>query len=99
MTTLTTPHAGAQQATLCWYSDSGHSWLAVDFIEFDYALEFASNYSYIDHKEGVVYLEEDEDAPNFIHSYSINTQALPEHTVDGYSDIRNLPRGTGNANN
>ena len=92
-TTLTTPHAGAQQATLCWYSDSGHAWLAVDFIEFDYALEFASQYSYIDNKEGVVYLEEDCDAPNFIHRYSINLDSIQFYTVDGESEIRNLPRG------
>lgn len=86
----------AQKAVLGWYADGGHGWLAVDIDAsegFPDAERKASQYSYVDHQQGVVYLEEDEDAPRFIKQYGIDVAGLPDWYVDGESEIRNLPRG------
>lgn len=99
MTTITaTPKAVhlAKQATLGWYADPGHAWLAVNISAIDgyaNAKKFASNFSYIDGNEFIVYLEEDEDAVSFIKAYGIDARTLPIWSVDEESEIRNLPRG------
>lgn len=88
----------AQQAVVGWYADPGHAWLAVQVYgspdAFDDALRFASQFSYVDFANGIVYLEEDEDAPRFIKRYGIELANLPYYSVDEESEVRNLPRGT-----
>ena len=48
------------------HTDPGHAWLEVSLTEYPEARQFASNYSYT--TNGIVYLEEDCDAPAFLNS-------------------------------
>lgn len=85
------------QAQTAWVADSGHGWLVVDFREAPAALEYASCFSYVDAKEGYVYLEEDSDAPAYVAQFGVKDN-LPELYQDGESlEIRNLPRGNAKA--
>jgi hypothetical protein len=90
----------AQKAVFCWVSDPGHSWLAVSLDEqegFPDAKRFASQYSFLDYAmnnfTGVVYLEEDEDAPAFIRKYNLDGRAWPTQELPEDHSIRSLPRG------
>ena len=52
-----------------WITDAGHGWLEVSFEELakvGAGIQDFSNYSFINRKLGVLYLEEDSDAPAFI---------------------------------
>jgi len=89
----------AQQACLAWISDPGHAWLAVsldDEVGFPGAKDYASEYSYIDYTghnfAGIIYLEEDADAPAFVNAHGINLDAVQEHLFDSQDNfIRTLP--------
>ena len=93
--------ARAQEACLAWVSDPGHAWLAVSLDSEDGipdAIAFASSYSYLDttanNFAGVVFLEEDADAPAFMKAYEIDHLLIPEQHTDKESPIRDLPRAT-----
>jgi hypothetical protein len=88
----------AQQACLAWISDPGHAWLAVSLDSehgFPKAIDFASEYSYLDitgdNFAGIVFLEEDNDAPFFIMYYGIEPDVLTHDFDDTDHFIRNLP--------
>jgi len=89
----------AQQACLAWISDPGHAWLAVSLDDehgLPKAMEFASEYSYYDitgdNFAGIVFLEEDNDAPSFIKHYGIDLSAVQTHNFDDDDHfIRTLP--------
>jgi hypothetical protein len=52
-----------------WITDAGHGWLEVSFAELaevGAGIADFSDYSYINRKLGLLYLEEDSDAPRFI---------------------------------
>ena len=87
----------AQKAVIRWVSDPGHSWLAVNLDEFPEAELFASQYSFLDYAmsnfAGVVYLEEDQDAPAFIRKYNLDGRAWPTHQLPDDNQLRDLPRG------
>jgi hypothetical protein len=90
----------AQRAVIGWVSDPGHSWLAVNLDSedgFPDAERFASQYSYMDYAGnnfcGVVYLEEDCDAPAFIRKYNLDGRAWPTQELPEDSQFRDLPRG------
>jgi hypothetical protein len=93
--------ARAQKACLAWLSDPGHAWLAVsldDEIGLPSAIKFASSYSYLDitahNFAGVVFLEEDADAREFMKAYEIDMALIPEQSTNEESPIRDLPRAT-----
>ena len=87
---------------MAWISDPGHAWLAVsldDEIGFPDAVVFASEYSYIDYSghnfAGILFLEEDSDAPNFISTTGINMALVEETHFDDFDHfVRKLPRYT-----
>ena len=90
----------AQKAVIGWVSDPGHSWLAVNLDEedgFPDAELFASQYSFLDYAMnnfcGVVYLEEDDDAPAFIRKYNLDGRAWQTYTLPDDNQVRELPRG------
>ena len=90
----------AQRACLTWISDPAHAWLAVTLDEedgFPGAVQYASEYSYYDaagdNFNGVIYLEEDQDAPAFIKALGIDQHLVPAHHFDDTEHfVRNLPR-------
>ena len=100
--TTTTTNTRAQNACLTWISDPGHSWLAVSLDHdegFPEAAEFASQYSYYDIKgdnfAGIIFLEEDCDASEFIVKYGIDTEASQIHEFpDQDHFVRQLPSYT-----
>lgn len=98
MTTFTFTNHVAKKALLGIASDAGHAWLMVDIDPvdgFENALNWASQYSYIDAEQRVVYLEEDCDAPAFLKHHGLDfALGLPEYYLEDGSVIRNLPRGT-----
>jgi hypothetical protein len=60
-----------RQCLAKWYSDPGHAWLGVEaemMQELGIAEEISS-YSYL--ARGIVYLEEDCDAPRFFHAVNL----------------------------
>jgi hypothetical protein len=97
---MTTTTTRAQNACLTWIIDPGHSWLAVsldDEVGFPRAVDYASEYSYIDYSghnfAGIIYLEEDSDAYGFIHAHKVDFMLVPEHTFNDYDHfVRKLPR-------
>jgi len=81
-----------------WITDAGHGCLAVSFADLadvGAAIGDFSGYSYINRKLGILYLEEDSDAPAFIarHAgrHSDYFRTLPETHLTDSSD-RNLVR-------
>ncbi len=90
----------AQKACLVWITDPGHAWLAVTLDEedgFPGAVQYASEYSYYDaagdNFNGILYLEEDQDAPAFIKAQGINLSLVAEHHFEDQDHfVRNLPR-------
>jgi len=78
-----------------FHTDPSHGWLEVPVVDL-IAIGFApSDFSAYSYRQGdVVYLEEDCDAPVFIHSYE--AKVGPMSVVEKYSHyshwIRNLPR-------
>jgi hypothetical protein len=79
-----------------WFSDDGHAWLAVPETAIK-ALGIESRisgYSYKAPKEGIVFLEEDCDAPEFISAANAAGICLNirEKRHAGDSPIRDLPR-------
>jgi len=98
MTTTTDPTTRAQSACIVWISDPGHAWLAVSLDLMPEAIEFGSEYSYIgspseDFPAGLVFLEEDCDAPEFVLAHGIDLAAVPE-SILSFEDnfVRDLPR-------
>jgi len=90
----------AQKAVIGWVSDPAHGWLAVSLADdggFPEAEFFASQWSFFDYShnnfDGVVYLEEDEDAPAFIKHYGLDDKAWKEVYLSESNQIRDLPRG------
>ena len=90
----------AQKAVIGWVSDPAHGWLAVSLADdggFPEAKEFASQWSFFDYAQknfgGVVYLEEDEDAPAFIRKYGLDSKAWLDSYLPENNQIRDLPRG------
>lgn len=90
----------AQKAVIGWVSDPSHSWLAVTLDDehgFPEAELFASGFSFIDYAgdnfAGIVYLEEDGDAPAFIRKYNLDGRAWQTYNLPDENDIRLLPRG------
>ena len=90
----------AQRAVIGWVSDPGHSWLAVDLDDedgFPDAERFASQFSYMDYAGnnfcGIVYLEEDQDAPAFIKHYNLDGRTWSTRELPEDSKFRDLPRG------
>jgi hypothetical protein len=81
-----------------WITDAGHGWLAVSFADLadvGAAIGDFSGYSYINRKLGILYLEEDSDAPRFIARHPArNTDFFrilqADHLTD--SSDRNLVR-------
>ena len=100
---MTTTTTRAQNACLAWISDPGHAWLAVsldDEVGFPDAVKFASEFSYYDltgaNFAGIIYLEEDSDATEFVKAYGINLEAVQEHSFDDYDHfVRKLPHYDG----
>jgi hypothetical protein len=95
-----TTNEKAQNAVLAWISDPGHAWLAVtldDESGFPDAAKFASEYSYYDlagdNFAGIVFLEEDDDAPRFAKEYGIDLRHVQETHFDNHEHfVRKLPR-------
>lgn len=88
----------AQKSVIGWVSDPAHGWLAVSYSAIDGfppALQFASQFSFIDESEKLVYLEEDDDAPRFIKYYNLDGRAWQTYTLPDDNEIRDLPRGFG----
>ena len=81
-----------------WHVDSGHAWLEVKLSELKQTIDTKSisKYSYID--GGVVYLEEDCDAPKFIKSLGGCDLECSEKFYNGSCFIRNLNRFTDEPN-
>jgi hypothetical protein len=87
----------AQQACLAWISDPGHAWLAVSLhpvYGLPEATRFGSQYSYFDPEgdegEGILYLEEDFDAMEFVKAYGIDLSLVPETSFNDYDHfVRN----------
>jgi hypothetical protein len=88
----------AASAIVSFVYDAGHGWLCVDSRECPEALRFASRYSYIG--DGVVFLEEDDDAPKFIEEFDIAyaMKSIDNVNLDNESgfELRCLPRGEAN---
>ena len=90
----------AQNAVIGWVQDASHGWLAVA-LDAEHGLpdakRFASNWSFMDYAgdnfSGIVYLEEDQDAPAFIKHYNLDGRAWNTHELPEDNEIRNLPRG------
>lgn len=61
-----------------WYSDPSHAWLAVSLKEYPDAIKYSTGFGYISPKGGVVYLEEDCEAPCFLRAKGIDSMSLPE---------------------
>ena len=90
----------AQRAVGGWVQDASHGWLVVSLDNehgFPEAKRFASNYSFInyagDNFSGIVYLEEDQDAPAFIRHYNLDGRAWSTHELPEDNNMRELPRG------
>jgi hypothetical protein len=90
----------AQKAVIGWVEDASHAWLAVTLDDehgFPGAEAFATKYSLIDYSgdnfAGIVYLEEDQDAPAFIKHYNLDGRAWQTFTLPDDNEIRDLPRG------
>jgi hypothetical protein len=103
MTTITTQGTKAQQAVLAFAYDAGHAWLVVsldDEYGFPKAMEFASQYSYINpmgsNFAGDVYLEEDVDALAFVKTYGIDLATVQQYELPEGHVVRDWE--TGNAN-
>lgn len=94
--------AKAQAAILAWVADAEHAWLAVALDTdhgFPGAEDFASQFSFIDlagdNFSGIVYLEEDEDAPRFLKFAGLEYWThIAEHQLPDGHMLRDLPRGT-----
>ena len=88
----------AKNALLGIASDAEHAWLMVNASPLDgyrNARNWASQYSFIDAEQNLVYLEEDCDAPKFLKDHGLDfALGLPEYYLEDGSVIRNLPRGT-----
>ena len=92
----------AQNAVLAWIIDPGHAWLAVSLDEdegFPDAAKFASKYSYYDltgdNFAGIIFLEEDDDAPSFAKEYGIDLRYVQEQNFDDHDHfVRKLPQYT-----
>ena len=96
----TTKNEQAQRATLGWVSDYSHSWLAITLdSEHGYpdAINYASQWSYVDltgdNFAGIVYLEEDADAPAFIRATGIKYLSLETFNLPEDNTLRNLTNG------
>jgi hypothetical protein len=86
----------AQKSVIGWASDPGHSWLVVNASAIDgfpVALQFASQWSFIDDAQHLVYLEEDDDAPAFIRKYNLDGRAWQTYQLPDDNQIRDFPRG------
>jgi len=57
-----------------WHSDPGHAWLEVSYLEHPDALTCATGWGYVDMSRGLIYLEEDSEAPRFfaLHPAAVN---------------------------
>lgn len=98
----TTQATQAQRAVLAFAYDAGHAWLVVsldDEYGFPKALDFASQYSYINlmgsNFAGDVYLEEDVDALAFIKTYGIDLASVQQYELPEDHMVREW--GTGSA--
>lgn len=96
---MITTNTRAQRACIAWVSDPGHTWLAVSLDDedgFPLAKNYASEYSYYDIKganfAGIIYLEEDVDAANFIRDYDIDFTQIRDVSEPTEGFIRSLPR-------
>lgn len=80
--------------TIRWIVDPGHSWLEVPLAEYPEAKDYGSGYGYYDARLGKVYLEEDCEAPQFLHA-TIGLMAgreLPAVYLENWSGRDRLPR-------
>ena len=80
-----------------WHIDGGHAWLAVDLHKHPSALEYGSGFGFIDTDNGVIYLEEDSEAPAFaIANAAVFVQSvagrLISHDHGKDAPCRSLPR-------
>lgn len=89
----------AHNAVIGWVIDPSHAWLAVSLDEehgFPEAGKFASQFSPYDitgdNFAGIIYLEEDEDAPAFIKAYGLEGSVFPEYQLPDDNNLRDLPR-------
>ena len=97
--TVITPSSQAQRAVLALVEDASHAWLAVS-LDTEHgcpaALDFASSYSYLDitgdNFAGIVYLEEDVDAVNFVKHFGVDLAGIREVMLPEDSNFRDLPR-------
>jgi hypothetical protein len=88
-------------AVIGWVIDPGHAWLAVSLDTehgFPEAENFASPFSPYDitgdNFAGILYLEEDEDAPAFLKAYDLDLTVFPTFDLPEDNTLRELPRLT-----
>lgn len=84
---------------LTFHHDPAHGWLAAPLATL-HNLEIAhavTRYSYHDTAKGIVYLEEDVDAPRFLAAAEARNIEVhqTEHYWPGSAPLRNLPRYVG----
>jgi len=66
---VSSPKSFHSKLTLNFHEDPGHGWLEVPLEVlsiFDLTVDDFTGYSYVDSRNGVIYLEEDCDAPKFV---------------------------------
>lgn len=75
-----------------WIADSGHEWLAVP-IAMARKVKGISEYSYVNPREGMAYLEGDCDAALFITHYNLTQDDMTVgRYYDGDAPLRNFRR-------
>lgn len=93
----------AMEQTLAYHYDAGHAWLKVSYDQWEKfapgtlsPVQFASQFSYLDFTNKVVYLEEDCDAPAFIEWYDLqrSLSQIPNEDGGDQSRVRRLATGT-----
>lgn len=77
-----------------WISDHGHGWLEVPLAAVEPHSDVISTYSYVDHKAGLAYLEEDCDAWAWAQAAGVDKDRLlsaKEVWFEHYAPVRDLP--------
>ncbi len=87
-------YQGESLKALRWVSDSSHGWLEVPLSVFPSAIDFGTGFGYINEINGLIYLEEDCEAVEFLKSIGALWEVFPEFKGDF---VRALPRNENRA--
>ncbi len=68
-----------QQSKYRFFDDGSHGWLEVPNVDVKASGITVTNYSYYNPKTDMVYLEEDEDMPNFLEAIGRDVASIGSH--------------------